>query len=123
MRHRAQQSHPVGHAVRRRLDALEARVTGHAQGFPRTGADSTGMAGIIIKMNVIPLHPESLIDPVALNDWHPVAIADSLQHILAAGRRVQVSVQSAFGCGYEGPVPQERVVSIVDGRIEDDRLA
>jgi hydroxymethylglutaryl-CoA lyase len=32
---------------------------------------------------------------------------------LAAGRRVQVSVQSAFGCGYEGPVPKERVVSIV----------
>jgi hydroxymethylglutaryl-CoA lyase len=32
---------------------------------------------------------------------------------VAAGKRVQVSVQSAFGCGYEGPVPQERVISIV----------
>ncbi len=32
---------------------------------------------------------------------------------LAEGRRAQVSVQSAFGCGYEGPVPKERVVSIV----------
>ncbi len=32
---------------------------------------------------------------------------------LAAGKRVQVSVQSAFGCGYEGPVPKERVVEIV----------
>ncbi len=31
---------------------------------------------------------------------------------LAAGKRVQVSVQSAFGCGYEGPVPKQRVVSI-----------
>lgn len=31
---------------------------------------------------------------------------------VAAGRRVQVSVQSAFGCGYEGPVPKERVVAI-----------
>jgi hydroxymethylglutaryl-CoA lyase len=31
---------------------------------------------------------------------------------LAAGKRVQVSVQSAFGCGYEGPVPKERVVAI-----------
>ncbi len=30
-----------------------------------------------------------------------------------AGRSVQVSVQSAFGCGYEGPVPEERVLSIV----------
>jgi hydroxymethylglutaryl-CoA lyase len=32
---------------------------------------------------------------------------------VAAGRRVQLSVQSAFGCGYEGPVPKERVVAIV----------
>ena len=32
---------------------------------------------------------------------------------LAAGRQVQVSVQSAFGCGYEGAVPRERVVAIV----------
>jgi hydroxymethylglutaryl-CoA lyase len=32
---------------------------------------------------------------------------------LGAGKRVQVSVQSAFGCGYEGRVPKERVVSIV----------
>jgi hydroxymethylglutaryl-CoA lyase len=32
---------------------------------------------------------------------------------LAAGKRVQVSVQSAFGCGYEGPVPNERVVTLV----------
>jgi hydroxymethylglutaryl-CoA lyase len=32
---------------------------------------------------------------------------------LASGKRVQMSVQSAFGCGYEGPVPKERVVSIV----------
>jgi hydroxymethylglutaryl-CoA lyase len=39
-----------------------------------------------------------------------IAIA---QTALAAGKRVQVSVQSAFGCGYEGPVPKERVVSIV----------
>jgi hydroxymethylglutaryl-CoA lyase len=32
---------------------------------------------------------------------------------LAAGKRVQVSVQSAFGCGYEGMVPKEQVVAIV----------
>ncbi len=31
----------------------------------------------------------------------------------SAGKRVQVSVQSAFGCGYEGRVPQERVLGIV----------
>jgi hydroxymethylglutaryl-CoA lyase len=38
-----------------------------------------------------------------------IAIA---QEAVAAGKRVQVSVQSAFGCGYEGRVPKERVVSI-----------
>jgi hydroxymethylglutaryl-CoA lyase len=32
---------------------------------------------------------------------------------MAAGREIQVSVQSAFGCGYEGPVSEERVLSIV----------
>lgn len=30
----------------------------------------------------------------------------------AAGKPVQVSVQSAFGCGYEGPIPEERVLGI-----------
>ncbi|MEK6572319.1 MAG: hydroxymethylglutaryl-CoA lyase, partial [Bacteroidota bacterium] len=28
-------------------------------------------------------------------------------------KKVQVSVQSAFGCGYEGAVPQERVLGLV----------
>lgn len=37
---------------------------------------------------------------------------------LAAGRRVQVSVQSAFGCGYEGKVPPEAVLSIVQRFLE-----
>lgn len=46
--------------------------------------------------------------------------ADALQRIIAAaleakkaGRRVQVSVQSAFGCGFEGVVPEDRVMSLV----------
>jgi hydroxymethylglutaryl-CoA lyase len=30
-----------------------------------------------------------------------------------AGKRVQVSVQSAFGCGFEGHVPQEHVLNII----------
>ena len=49
-----------------------------------------------------------------------MSIEDANRRILAmareakaAGRYVQVSVQSAFGCGYEGPVPMERVLSIV----------
>ena len=32
---------------------------------------------------------------------------------MKAGRKVQVSVQSAFGCGFEGRVPEERVLGIV----------
>ncbi len=49
-----------------------------------------------------------------------MSVAEATERIIAmarsveqAGRRVQVSVQSAFGCGYEGPVPPERVMSIV----------
>jgi hydroxymethylglutaryl-CoA lyase len=30
-----------------------------------------------------------------------------------AGKKVQVSVQSAFGCGFEGRIPEERVLGIV----------
>lgn len=37
---------------------------------------------------------------------------------MAAGKSVQVSVQSAFGCGYEGAVPQDRVVGIVGRYVE-----
>lgn len=36
----------------------------------------------------------------------------------AAGRNVQLSVQSAFGCGYEGPVPKVRVLRVVDRYLE-----
>jgi hydroxymethylglutaryl-CoA lyase len=35
-----------------------------------------------------------------------------------AGARVQVSVQSAFGCGYEGPIAHERVMRIVSRYVE-----
>jgi hydroxymethylglutaryl-CoA lyase len=34
--------------------------------------------------------------------------------ITDAGKHVQVSVQSAFGCGYEGKVPKEKVLSIIN---------
>jgi hydroxymethylglutaryl-CoA lyase len=36
----------------------------------------------------------------------------------AAGRKVQVSVQSAFGCGFEGAIPEERVMGIVAAYLE-----
>ncbi len=37
---------------------------------------------------------------------------------LAAGAMVQVSVQSAFGCGYEGEIPRERVLDIVKAYLD-----
>jgi hydroxymethylglutaryl-CoA lyase len=37
---------------------------------------------------------------------------------LQAGKKVQVSVQSAFGCGYEGHIPPERVLGIVSRYVE-----
>jgi len=39
----------------------------------------------------------------------------------AAGAGVQLSVQSAFGCGYEGPVPESRVLGLV-GRFLDEGI-
>lgn len=40
-------------------------------------------------------------------------ILATAKRAVEAGRAVQVSVQSAFGCGFEGPVPEERVLAIV----------
>lgn len=37
---------------------------------------------------------------------------------LASGKELQVSVQSAFGCGYEGRIPQDRVLALVDRFLE-----
>jgi len=42
---------------------------------------------------------------------------------VAAGTRVQVSVQSAFGCGFEGPVAEERVLRIVRAYVEAELRA
>lgn len=40
------------------------------------------------------------------------------QQALAEGKKVQVSVQSAFGCGFEGPIPDERVLGMVGEYLE-----
>lgn len=37
---------------------------------------------------------------------------------LAAGKKVQASVQSAFGCGFEGPVDREKVLALVKTYLE-----
>ncbi|OIO00022.1 MAG: hydroxymethylglutaryl-CoA lyase [Elusimicrobia bacterium CG_4_10_14_0_2_um_filter_56_8] len=45
-------------------------------------------------------------------------IAAMAKEALSAGKTVQASVQSAFGCGYEGPVPAEKVLAIVKTYLE-----
>lgn len=52
---------------------------------------------------------------------------EALKRILAIareakrnGKKIQVSVQSAFGCGYEGEIPEERVFSIIEKYFEDE---
>ena len=45
-------------------------------------------------------------------------IIGSAQQALAAGKKVQVSVQSAFGCGFEGPISEERVMEMVGAYLE-----
>jgi hydroxymethylglutaryl-CoA lyase len=45
-------------------------------------------------------------------------IIGAAQQALAAGKKVQVSVQSAFGCGFEGPIAEERVLGMVAAYLE-----
>jgi len=51
---------------------------------------------------------------------------EALHRILAianqardAGKKIQLSVQSAFGCGYEGPIDKERVLHIVQAYLDN----
>jgi hydroxymethylglutaryl-CoA lyase len=45
-------------------------------------------------------------------------IVGAAKQAVAAGRKVQVSVQSAFGCGFEGPIAEERVLAMVKAYLE-----
>jgi hydroxymethylglutaryl-CoA lyase len=40
------------------------------------------------------------------------------QRAIGAGKKVQASVQSAFGCGFEGPIAQDRVLDLVKCYLE-----
>jgi len=45
-------------------------------------------------------------------------IVAAAREAAGAGKRVQVSVQSAFGCGFEGPIYEERVLDMVRAYLE-----
>jgi hydroxymethylglutaryl-CoA lyase len=47
-------------------------------------------------------------------------IIGAAKQAVAAGKKVQVSVQSAFGCGFEGAIPEERVLNMVRAYLEAD---
>jgi hydroxymethylglutaryl-CoA lyase len=47
-----------------------------------------------------------------------VAITQMGKKAVEAGKKVQVSVQSAFGCGFEGKIPKENVLRIVEKYVE-----
>jgi hydroxymethylglutaryl-CoA lyase len=45
-------------------------------------------------------------------------IIEMAKGVMSSGKNVQASVQSAFGCGYEGKVPEERVLGIISKYLE-----
>jgi len=45
-------------------------------------------------------------------------IVGAAKQAVSAGKKVQVSVQSAFGCGFDGPVPEHRVLDMVRAYLE-----
>jgi hydroxymethylglutaryl-CoA lyase len=47
-----------------------------------------------------------------------VRIIPMARQMLTAGKKIQVSVQSAFGCGFEGSISQEKVLEIVKAYLE-----
>jgi len=68
---------------------------------------------------------------VSASDTHSrkntgMGTAEATERIIAIAKRaieakkmVQISVQSAFGCGYEGVVPEERVIGLVKRYLEN----
>ncbi len=52
------------------------------------------------------------------SDEAALRIAAMAKEALKAGKKVRASVQSAFGCGHEGPVPAEKVLTIVKKYLE-----
>lgn len=47
-----------------------------------------------------------------------VRIIAMAKQAMAAGKQVQASVQSAFGCGFEGPIEQANVLAIVEAYLD-----
>lgn len=48
-----------------------------------------------------------------------IRIIEMAKSVIESGKSVQVSVQSAFGCGFEGKIPEEKVIGIIKKYIEN----
>jgi hydroxymethylglutaryl-CoA lyase len=46
-------------------------------------------------------------------------ILNMAKSAMSAGKKVQVSVQSAFGCGFEGKIPKEKVLDMISQYFEN----
>ncbi|MCI0472023.1 MAG: hydroxymethylglutaryl-CoA lyase [Ignavibacteria bacterium] len=49
-----------------------------------------------------------------------VRIVAMAKNAVASGKSVQLSVQSAFGCGFEGPIPRDRVIGLIEKYFENE---
>ena len=49
-----------------------------------------------------------------------IRIINMAKNAMSENKKIQVSVQSAFGCGYEGKIPKEKVINIISKYLEAD---
>ncbi len=111
-------------------DELFRRLT--APGAPRAG--HAVLTGLVLNEKgldrALACGVEMVCLGVSASETHSrkntgMGVAEATERIVAtarraveAGRRVQVSVQSAFGCGFEGAVDEERVLAIARAYVE-----
>lgn len=104
---------------RRFIDGDEPKPVVSALVLNEVGVDRALQAGVpLLCMGVSASETHSLKNT-------RMSVEEALQRVLAmarsalaAGREVQVSVQSAFGCGFEGPVPPARVLRLVGAYLD-----
>jgi hydroxymethylglutaryl-CoA lyase len=79
-----------------------------------------GLAGGVelLCMGVSASRTHSLKNTGMTTDESRRQVLSMAKQAMVAGRRVQASVQSAFGCGFEGPIAQQAVLDIVKAYLD-----
>ena len=98
-------SQPANKPPRARLSALVLNEKGMERGFA-CGVD-------YFCMGVSASDTHSRKNTGMSTEEASTRIIAMAKKAVEAGATVQVSVQSAFGCGFEGPIPESRVLDIV----------